>query len=325
MTPCCKLHPVALFLVECGQKNGLGHLRRCQVLAHAMQAEGWECSFGISDVAMIDIVCSEGFKAALWVGDGLDLGPADVLLVDGYHYNTRIFSRWKKYTRVSLAVDDLAERPVSAHVILNHNLYGTELDYSNYGAEIVIGGGDYSLVDKKFFAVANSKRPSPLHVLVSFGGMDDGCYSVPVAKRILMESPSAVLEIVIPKIQTPSEGIQDLQRQYGSRVILHHGVDMAEAMGRCSVLAGAAGVTVLEALASGLKLSVCASADNQRINTVALRKLGYTSFDGFDPEAVAKSALTFLKDGDLSVCSVLDGKGPERVISTLVKLLNKYR
>ena len=144
----------AVFLIECGATSGFGHLRRCQVLARAMMADGWACRLALSDATMVDTVLAEGFDAQPWYDDGLDMAPVEVLVVDGYHYDPQLIARWRTHAGVTLAVDDLAERPVPADVVLNHNVYGAALDYSAYGAKAAIGGAEYALVDDKFFAAA---------------------------------------------------------------------------------------------------------------------------------------------------------------------------
>lgn len=311
----------AVFLTECGATSGLGHLRRCQVLARAMMADGWICRFALSDANMVSAVRAEGFDAQLWRDDGLDMGPADVLVVDGYHYDPLLFTRWRGHVGVSLAVDDLAERPVPADIVLNHNVYGAELDYSAYGAKVVMGGAEYALVDQKFFSAAKKVRPVPAHILVSFGGTDDGRFSLPVTEALLVGSADAVVKVVISPVQTISAGLLSLKDQYGSRLFVYHGVDMADVMSRCHVLAGAVGVTVLEALAAGLELAVCATADNQRTNVAALRRLDVAAFDGFDPHAVSVAALAAVMVERRAVRAIVDNQGPQRIFYVLNKIL----
>ena len=310
----------AVFLVECGSRYGLGHLRRSQVLAKVMMSRGWECCLGISDTDMVHMVENEKFITAPWINDGLDLGPSDALIVDGYNYDPELFCRWRNYTQVSLALDDLAERPVPANVILNHNLYGAELDYSEYESDLNIGGADYSLVDQKFFDVGSIVRKSPEHILVSFGGTDDGMYSAPVAQAILDRDLNVVVEIVVSILKVPSQELLNLKVDHASRVIIHHGANMADVMSRCKVLTGSGGLTVQEALAARLKLVVCATSENQLINISTLKKLGVSSFDSINPKEMAKSALALMNEAQNGAV-ILDAKGPERVIDVLSKVI----
>lgn len=311
----------AVFLTECGATSGLGHLRRCQVLARTMMADGWACRFALSDANMVSAVQAEGFDAQPWRDDGLDMAPADVLVVDGYHYDPQLFTRWRGHVGVSLVVDDLAEHPVPADVVLNHNVYGAELDYSAYGAKVVIGGPDYALVDAKFFLAAKKVRPLPAHMLVSFGGIDDGRFALPVAETLLAGRVDVVVEVVISPAQTISADLLSLKDQFCDRLVVHHGVDMADVMSRCHVLVGAAGLTVLEALAAGLELAVCATVDNQRINVAALRKLNVAAFDNFDPLALSVAALAAVMVERRAVRAIVDNHGPKRIIDVLNKIL----
>lgn len=286
-----------------------------------MMDDGWRCRFGLSDEGLVDAVNSMGFKAEAWSGDGLNLGPTDALVVDGYHYDPQLLKRWRAQAGVILAIDDLAERPVPADVVLNHNLYGADLDYSAYGAMMVIGGADYALVDQRFFAAMAKPRPTPKHVLVSFGGMDDGSLSLPVAELLLVGESGAVVEVVISSLRSPLPEFASLQERYGAKFILHHNADIVDVMSRCSVLAGSAGVTVLEALAAGLELVVCASFDNQRLNVRALRKIGIAAFDSCAPDDMATVALALVTAHGSQQNNPLDGQGPHRVMDVLTQIL----
>ena len=309
-----------VFLVECGKHYGLGHLHRSQVLALAMIEEGWKCCFGLSEEEMVPIVQSDGFIAVPWFNDGLDIGPADILVVDGYHYDVNLFHRWATKTKISLAFDDLGDRPISPSVVLNHNLYGDRLSYAKYDAGIVIGGAKYSLVRKKFFQIAKSSGQRSNRILVSFGGTDDGRYAVPVAKAILAGNSEVALDVALSDLQPSSEELEHLGEKYSSRMVVHRGVDMAEVMSHCAVLVGAAGLTALEAMAAGLEQIVCGTARNQRFNIEAFHNAGVVSFDEFEPYEMGMSAVALLDKGATSGESILDDRGPRRVIGVLSKI-----
>lgn len=310
-----------LFLIETGLKVGLGHLKRCQVLARAMMDAGWSCRLGLSDPSLIDAPVTAGFDAAAWVADGLDLGPVDVLVVDGYTFDPHLVNRWRGRTGLSLVLDDMAERPVPADVVLNHNLFGADLDYGAYGCRRVLGGPDYALVDPRFLSTGKAGGDRECGILVSFGAADDGRYCVPMTERLLTASPDIRVDMVLAPVHRQSPEIAALQDRHHGRLTVHHGADMPDLMARNAVLSGAAGLTVLEALASGMTPVVCRTVDNQRFNIPALRALGFPAFDDFELPAMADAAITASKAESARPAIRLDGQGPRRIMTALENLV----
>lgn len=312
-----------LFLVEAGTISGLGHLRRMQVLALALMKEGWVCDFGINDLSVLKIHEAEGFTGKLWNGNGLDLGPTDVLIVDGYQYRLSLFNEWNDFCKVSVVIDDLAERPVEVDILLNHNIYGDNLDYSNYKVKKLLVGASYSLVDSRFLTVSSVDKPSIPHILVTFGGTDNGLLSVEIVSSILKENKEIVVELITSPLCKPSTQVLDLANTYKGRLIVHNGVDMAEVMKRCSIIIGAAGFTIIEAIAAGLTPIVCAIADNQKHNITKLKSLGINANEQFDADWFKSEIQLAINSSRPQQNSVIDGQGAQRVIKSIKEFLMK--
>lgn len=122
---------------------GLGHLRRCLSLASALRARGGEVLFGLntSDVDASAIVASEGFGArSLALPDGAtaatdaqafvdnfadllaDGRPVDWVLVDHYGLDASWHSIVADRMACRMAaIDDLADRPLSVDLLIDHN------------------------------------------------------------------------------------------------------------------------------------------------------------------------------------------------------------
>lgn len=306
-----------LFLVEAGSASGLGHLRRMQVLASTFEDKGWICNFSITDSLLIEHLKAEGFSANLWTGNGLDLGVTDVLIVDGYQYNSSLIHGWKDFCKVSVVIDDMADKPLSADFVLNHNIYGDTLDYSKYKINKLLTGPSFSLVDSRFLKVSNIDKPSMPHILVTFGGTDDGKLSAEVVSNILNENRQIVIELVTSPLCNPSSKITKLAGVFPDRLIIHNGADMVEVMERCNLVIGAAGFTIIEALAAGLTPIVCAIADNQKYNIKALKSLGVKANYNYDVEWLVRETLLALDSPSCQKNSVLDGQGAQRVFNSI--------
>src|SRR6185437_3389046 len=88
----------AIFLADCGPKPGLGHLRRLLVLAAGFQREAFDCRFLLTDMRYADFVERCGMPAAPWAGAKPDLPRADVVAIDGYHFDVGLPSQWSAQT-----------------------------------------------------------------------------------------------------------------------------------------------------------------------------------------------------------------------------------
>lgn len=309
----CKLK--VLFLVEIGRNTGLGHMRRMQVLARAMSRHGWNCKFGVSDSSTLSKLPSDEFSYYEWRNNGLNLGPTDVLVVDGYEYNPRLLEYWRKHAIVNIIVDDIAERPIDADILLNHNIYGNRLDYSNYNVKHLLLGPEFSLVDNRFLDIKNCDKPNLSHILISFGGTDDGRYSMPIASAILFKDKDVVIDVVISPFCKTDKRFDEIIKKYKNRIKVHIGADMVELMKHCSIIVGAAGFTIIEALAAGLQPIVCSIADNQKFNIKILQELGMSAIDYYDSDALAAEAVEFINSARPKTGGVIDGKGADRVVN----------
>jgi len=310
----------AQFLIEAGQGFGLGHLRRMQVLASALQRKDWDCHFAVTDRTVVDELNAGGLTAGVWGGLGADLEDTDLLVIDGYNYGSDLLVHWRQHARVCLIMDDMAERPLAADMLLNHNIYGHQLDYSAYSVGSVLAGPKYSLVSEEFISAHGKPRPDPYQLLISFGGTDDGCYSIPIAEGILQANSNITCHVVCSPLCKPSTGLIELELRYAGRVQLYHGANMAKLMGCCSVMVGAAGYSLIESLVAGVRPVVCATADNQRLNVAAFQRLGGRALDHYEPVHLIELALAEFQypREQQTIC---DGEGAIRVVESIEKIM----
>ena len=317
------LKPRALFLVKCGRTNGLGHLRRSLILSNAMQSYGWTCSFGLSDLDAVPENILAQISAQLWIGAGLNLGPADIIVFDGYEISPEIYDKWKNRSQVSLKIDDHASEPREVEIVLNHNVYGNTLDYSNYCCSSILAGVEFSLIDPLFFSLYGNKKPSEKYILISFGNTDDGCFALPVASQILEITPDSIIDLAIPQIKQSNQVLKNLQKKYSGRINIDKSGSLFEAMSRASFYVGAGGVTALEAIASGVEPVLCSIVDNQKLNIMAFKSLGYATTGIYDASFLAQTIATKLKYKNKIPDRLIDDLGPKRIIEALKKHLTE--
>jgi len=293
------------------------------VLAAGFQREAFDCRFLLTDMRYADFVERCGMPAAPWAGAKPDLPRADVVAIDGYHFDVGLPSQWSAQTGcTTLVVDDLAERPTRADVVLNHNIYGAELDYETYGARLLLTGPQYALVDPAFAALASRARPTAGRVVISFGGTDDGYYGAAAARALLERDADVAVDVVLPRSAASAQQVAD---DFPGRCDIHVAPVMVDRLAAATVYVGAAGVTLLEAIAAGRDIVVCGIVDNQRKNIRSLKALSASAFDEFVPDQMADVALQLLSSPGTSALPAIDGHGAERVVKAIVDLRGRGR
>lgn len=251
-----------------------------------------------------------------------DLPAADVIVCDSYRLDRAFLVRLRSRCRVLVAFDDTAERDLDVDIVLNHNIYGRQLDYSARTRGQVLSGPDCALVDRRILAASKGYRQHPAvnDAVVSFGGTDDGALGADVATALLPRTKAHIHLVVAPG-RTPAAAALTLAASQPRRVTLQHDPDMATLLSRARVYVGGAGVTALEALVIGLDLVLVMLAPNQRLNAEAMAQSGQAVIVAGEPQEIALATVSMLERPHVLKPSPVDGLGAKRVIAAIEQLL----
>lgn len=305
-------HTLVAF-ADAGAAVGLGHLRRTAVIAEALVAAGCRVLLGTPTPEAVPHLDGLEVREAA----ALDaLPPAPVSLVDSYRATQEKLALRRAGGGRLVMLDDLADRPLPADLVINPNIYGPALDYAALTSARVRSGLAWCPVAPGFAALRESRRAGP-RALVAFGGTDVGTFAMPVA-RALRARCDWPLEVVLSPLSPLADPTRRDLANLGA-VRVHHGADMAALMARCSHYVGASGSTVWEVLTAGLVPAVAAIADNQRPIVAALAAAGVAAVDGFDPEALAEAALH--ARAVPAIAGQLDGRGAERIAAEILAMV----
>jgi UDP-2,4-diacetamido-2,4,6-trideoxy-beta-L-altropyranose hydrolase len=273
--------PRILFVADAGPEIGGGHVMRCLTLAQALRGHGAATAFmapppaaGILDlfagpevgrIATRDADPAELVQDAAQAGDGFDAFVFDSFRLDADAH--RAIARGKP----SLVIDDLADRPLHADLIVEPDP-GIEADaydgLAPSGARLLLGP-DYAPVRPQFAAlrsesIARRTMRAPVRrVLVAMGLTDVGAITAHVVDRMLPRLGEAALDVVLGPA-TASEARMTALAARDPRVNVHVAVeDMASLMARADLCVGAGGASVWERCAVGLAAVLVVLADNQ--------------------------------------------------------------
>ena len=333
-----------LFVCDSGAAVGGGHVMRCLTLAEALAEEGLRSTFlappavgtlldrfdrsGCGRVPLdadpdADALASAaadaaaGFRAAVFDHFGMDAAQEAPLRRPGL---------------VLAAVDDLADRPHAADLLVDPNLHRTAADYARLvppGAELLLGP-EYALVRSEFAVarerVARQPREAVRRVLVSLGLTDVGGITERALAVVAPLLGSAEADIVTGAAAPSLPRLRELAAR-DPRLHLHvETSSMAALMTSADLALGAGGSSTWERACLGLPTLTVVIADNQAPGTRALEQAGATvSLDARveNLEAAAEPFRRLMTDAELRArlsrasAALCDGGGARRVAARL--------
>jgi UDP-2,4-diacetamido-2,4,6-trideoxy-beta-L-altropyranose hydrolase len=279
--------PRILFVVDAGPKVGGGHVMRSLTLAGALGAQGATCTFmGPPPVsALLQTFAPGAAHLAAASAEPRDLAAAigseqfDAVVFDHYGLNDRDH-RAMGQGRPVLVIDDLADRPLGADLVLDSGPGRREEDYEGLipaGARLLLGP-NYAPVRPEFAALRETAlawRGEPVQrFLVSLGLTDVGGITARVVERLRLRVGEAGIDIVLGAASPSLAGFAKIARR-DSRLALH--VDtphMARLTAEADIAVGAAGTSTWERCVLGLPSVMIVLADNQRAAAASLADRG---------------------------------------------------
>jgi UDP-2,4-diacetamido-2,4,6-trideoxy-beta-L-altropyranose hydrolase len=322
-----------LVLTEGGPSVGLGHVRRCLTLAGAVKRLGIEATFAVSGGSAVEeLIESAGFAAsavndladAEEVAGAVERSGAAAIVIDSYRVDEPVFRTCK--AAVTVAIDDVADRPLPVDIVVNSAPGAQRLPYRDLTDALLLLGSDYALLRPEFAARAHRTiRASIERVLVTLGGGDHRVLSSEVAQWCLAARSTAEIEIVAGPFWPGKEPI------VSDRMTVLDDPDMREAMLRADLAVSAGGQTLFELAATGLPAVVIETASNQRRNIADFAAAGTVIGTGTASNAELRvafdSALSALASAEVREAmstrgpALVDGRGAERTAAAIAKLM----
>lgn len=359
------------FRADASIQIGTGHVMRCLTLADALRARGHECIFICRDHTgnLAELIARRGFELHLmnhegpigqspgstadfalgyesWLGtswqrdaeqtiDSLKGKRMDLMIVDHYALDALWEEEIAGVANEVMVVDDLANRPHVADILLDQNLGRSKGDYDHLvtaNCKRLIGP-EYALLRPEFhrFRTKSLERrcePELLRILVSMGGTDTPNATAAVLASLESSSlPSQLrLDVVMGATATWLNDIQNVAKTSRFNVTVSTNVqDMGERMCLADLSIGAAGSTSWERCALGLPSIVVSQAQNQSGILQALSDAGAAIKLDFpiDEAQLASLVVDFYKNPEKlarmarEASLICDGMGVQRVIRWL--------
>jgi len=320
-----------LFIADAGPAIGGGHVMRSLTLARALQARGAECAFRShpDGDAVLDVFARDLFRFE-------DDAGFDALVIDHYALSAPDHAAMAK-GRPVLVIDDLANRPLAADMVLDSGMGRRAGDYRGLvpdGCVLLLGPG-HAPMRPEFVALraetlARRAEGGPVRrILVSLGLTDVGGFTLPATRRLL---GAAALDVVVGS-GAPSLPALSALAEDDPSVTLHVDTrDMARLTADADIAIGGGGSSSWERCVLGLPTLLLVLADNQTEAAVALAEAGAvialdaaaefeTGFDAAVARLIAEDALR--RRLSTAAATVCDGLGADRVADAFLALVRR--
>ena len=344
------IQPSILFLADAGPTVGGGHVMRSLTLAQALAAEGATCVFLATpaaqavleafggEIARIDI---DPPSLAVLVEVAADHAQAfDAVVLDHYGLSAPEH-RAIAGGRPTLVIDDLANRPLAADLVLDSGPARRATDYDGLippHAELLLGP-NHAPVRPAFGALrkaALARRataPKVGRILVSLGLTDVGAITGRVVDLMLPLTGQSILDVVLGSGAPSLPALRALATREPHLVLHVDSQEMPRLTLDADLAVGAGGSTSWERCVLALPTLLLMLADNQREASQALAGAdAVLALDVAAPDfetAFAADLARLLEEpllrDRLSTASaaVCDGRGAARVADRFLALLRR--
>lgn len=325
--------PRILFVADAGPTIGGGHVMRSLTLARALEARGAECAFRShpDGDAVLDVFARELFRVD-------DDAGFDALVFDHYALSAPDHVALAK-GRPTLVIDDLADRPLAADIVLDSGISRRARDYSGLvpdGCRLLLGPNHAPMrpdfVKLRETALARRAGGGPVRrILVSLGLMDVGDFTVPAVERL---RGVAAIDVVVGSAAPSVAALQAIAEADPSVTVHVDTRDMARLTAEADIAIGAGGSSSWERCVLGLPTLLLVVADNQTQAAVALAEAGAVIALDADAEfetGFDAAAARLIGEGHLrrrlsnAAAAVCDGQGADRVAEAFLDVIARKR
>lgn len=323
-----------------GPNLGYGHLVRTSALATRLLALGHDVTYATTTPAQARETCPDGISVTELTAQS---GPeeliqriyksVDVTIIDSYEADVEYQKRVRRETPLVVITDD-TRHAVSADVVVNGNIYATELSYDFQGdSPKWCLGPEYVLLRDEIAELAERRLPwrdPPERAIVTMGG-SDVANATPDAVRAFDGTGLRVDVVVGPGFSNEAE-IRDVADGVTADTrVVRDPPNLPELMFEADFAVGACGSTTYELLALGTPLVCSPVVENQeRIASALSERDAATVVDETNRRRGFRRGVTrYIDEPDIRRehrdrgSDIVDGRGTERVCAELLSMADE--
>lgn len=266
-----------IFRADGNSKIGLGHISRCLALAELLSKDHHTCFAlqepdqnlldSIRKVAhdVIVLVHSDPSNPAFLIELDPYLTSEDIIVLDGYHFNTAYEKNLKKSARALVSIVDIPSRHFASDLIFN---FCSTLSASNYSKEFytqLFLGFEYVFLRSPFLRSSPESKKFNNRLFLSMGGADSGNETLKILNELIAIDYSGEIEVVIGNNYPHLTSLDPVLKNKDS-VLLNQGLnaeEMFNCMNRCALAIVPPSTVALEFLSTGGLTFLHQTANNQ--------------------------------------------------------------
>lgn len=325
------MNKTKIFLRANGNNNiGLGHIMRLESI-ELMLKNHFECIYILreEDIEAVSIlknkkiitipIQNDLLSESNWITTNCLTGK-ELIVLDGYNFNTEYQNNLKKYCLKMVFIDDIQNYHYVADLIINHSEGLTKERFSAELYSKILLGIDYCILRPDFLNQAkNNKKKSPNNnVLLCMGGADPDNITLNILNEILPEWPSYQFNVILGGANSNIDSIQSFAKDFQNVKIYQNlnAPEVAEIMNSNSIAILPPSTVSLEYLCSGGSLYTYKIADNQTSINKMLIEGGFAR-----PYNSIRSTYQNSPHFDCKI-KLIDGLSSERILKEFVALSN---
>jgi len=269
----------------------------------------------------------------LQLSDKLMIDKFDLIVIDHYAIDHIWQNLITHQSHNIMVIDDLGNRKHQCDLLLDQTL---NCPRSKYKHKIppnskTLLGSHYTLLRNEFTVLINDRTNRSIHsLLIMFGGTDPNNLTLSSLSIIQEIKYEIKIDIILGSTSAHLTSISHFIADKPNITLHISPTNIAELMANSTLAIGSAGTSTWERCASGLPTIIIIDGENQRENAIQLDKLGVVTFieqDNIDKELMMHYQYWTTNrahyQGAVEKClTVCDGKGTQRVVDSIIKLLN---
>lgn len=267
----------ALVRADASVSIGMGHRVRCQALISALQNLGWHCQFVVHNdyrtFALPEDILIHSEQELLALSE-----QADLLVLDHYGYQADAITLLHKHQPNLLVLDDMNDRgEFSSRWLLN-----PLKEHYPSSVEFPLLGSHYALLRPAFSQLALAELSQRDKLLITLGGTDPLCLTLPILKSLLnAEFEAKDIVVLMGENAEGSDAVITFCHDQG--IAFEQGVnDVTPLMKQAKMAISAAGGTLFELACCGVPTLFAQVADNQTRSLEQHVPLGWCKTVRFD-------------------------------------------
>lgn len=268
-----------IFRADGNSKIGFGHISRCLALAELLSKDHYLC-FAIQEPIqdLIDILkkvvnevillpFSEPSSPAFLTELGPSLTGREIVVLDGYHFDTEYEENLKTLALATVSIDDIPSRHFVSDLVFNFCGSLTANDYSKEFYTQLFTGLRYVFLRPPFLHHPALNKKFNNRLFLNMGGSDSGNETLKIINELIKVDLFEEIEVVVGNQYAHLTSLENIQIR-NSSIMINQGLtaeEMFNCMNRCAVAIVPPSTVALEFLSTGGLVFLYQTASNQSL------------------------------------------------------------